>query len=67
MSMFSKGGNWLRWLVNIVEAVDAGSVPAEEVVKHVVPQTGSCVCLPTRCKAGGHSHPCAICDSPSGG
>eukprot|EP00957_Ditylum_brightwellii_P034613 2624585-Ditylum_brightwellii.AAC.1 len=36
----------------LAKVVDTGLVPVEEAVKHVVPQIGNCVCLPTRYKAG---------------
>eukprot|EP00957_Ditylum_brightwellii_P089033 6780276-Ditylum_brightwellii.AAC.1 len=39
----------------------------EEAVEHVVPKASNCICLPTRYKAGGDSHPCAICNSLCGG
>eukprot|EP00957_Ditylum_brightwellii_P070776 5378672-Ditylum_brightwellii.AAC.2 len=54
-------------LVPQKEAVAASLVPVEEAAKCMVPQTGNCFCLPTRFKAGGHSRPCAICNSSRGG
>eukprot|EP00957_Ditylum_brightwellii_P022641 1707691-Ditylum_brightwellii.AAC.1 len=53
--------------IAIPEAVDTGLVPVEEAVEHMVPQTSKYICLPTRYKAGGQSHPCTICNSLHGG
>eukprot|EP00957_Ditylum_brightwellii_P130742 9974737-Ditylum_brightwellii.AAC.1 len=47
--------------------MDTSSVPVEKAVECVVLQAGNCVCLPTRCKAVGQSHPFVICNSLCGG
>eukprot|EP00957_Ditylum_brightwellii_P107177 8177649-Ditylum_brightwellii.AAC.1 len=62
------GRNWPRWLADVLprqwmqfsscgrSCWACGSLNQQH-----------CVCLPTRCKAGGSSHPCTICNSLCGG
>eukprot|EP00957_Ditylum_brightwellii_P178584 13603493-Ditylum_brightwellii.AAC.1 len=47
----------------LAKAMDTSLVPVEEAVNCVVLWISKCVCLPKRYKAGGHSHPCTICNS----
>eukprot|EP00957_Ditylum_brightwellii_P056165 4258009-Ditylum_brightwellii.AAC.1 len=63
-----KGKNWLRWLADVLPRQWARvPFPWKKLLSMWGIQAGSCVCLPTRYKTSGHSHPCVICNFLQGG